>query len=135
MKTLAKLVSAAKSPVEGVIHIFSTGLLLYASYLLSPWYEPNYVTAVSAGLQNNAEVGLAILYVVCSAPGIIAPFFKNKTRTTLLKLASFGVFLSFLFLAVLRITLLGWLPLTWLPPVMISLASGYLHIWLEVTKE
>jgi hypothetical protein len=134
MRLLGKILSAARNPVEGIIFIFSTGLFVYAIYLLSPWYAPNYPTAISAGL-GGLEAFAAIFFAVTALPGMVAPFMRKERRTRSLKIASIAVFLSFLFLMILRIVIFGWIPLTWLPLIMISLASGYLHVWLKVRQE
>lgn len=135
MKSFGAILRAVRNPVEGVIVIFSTGLFAYALYLLSPWYQANYSTAISAGLQGNAETALAVFFAIATLPGLFAPFMRVERRERSLKLATFSVFLSFLFLFILRIVIFGWLPWSWLPLIMISLASGYLHLWLKVRKE
>lgn len=135
MRSLGFVLRLFRNPVEGVIFIFSSGLFGYALYVLSPWYQQKYTTAVSAGLNSTAEIALAIFFALTTLPGLIAPFMRKDQREKSLKLATFAIFVSFLFLFILRIAILGWLPVTWLPLVMISLASGYLHIWLKVRKE
>lgn len=135
MKGMGVIVEAMRNPVEGIIGIFSTGLFAYAVYLLSPWYEANYTATITAGLQNEAELALAIFFILSALPGLVAPFIRPARRERSLKLATMGVFLSFLFLFILRIVLFGLIPWTWLPLLMISLVSAYLHIWLKVRKE
>lgn len=135
MRLMGKVLTAARRPVEGIVFIFSAGLCFYACYLLSPWYNVDYPTAISAGLKNGLEAFLAIFFLVTSLPGLAAPFMRSARRQRSLKIASFGVFVSFLFLFILRIAIFGWIPLTWLPLIMISLASGYLNIWLKVNRE
>lgn len=132
---MSLILKAARRPVEGIIFIFSTGLFFYACYLLSPWYAANYPTAISAGLKNGVETALAMFFLVTSLPGLAAPFMREARRQRSLKTASFSVFVSFLFLFILRIVIFGWIPFAWLPLVMISLASGYLNIWLKVNRE
>lgn len=132
MKSLGTLLNkAVRSPVEGVIVIFSSGLLFYALYLVSPWYDASYAIATDA-LQRNAEYAFGLFMIVTAVPGLISLFVKeSQRRTRFLKTASTGVFLSFLFLAILRVALFGFTPFTWLPLIMISLASAFLHLWLK----
>lgn len=128
------LLRAAGSPVEGVTMIFSAGLFSYACYLFSPWYHSQTQTAVSAGLQPTAETLLGVFFFLTTLPGLVAPFIREERRERSLKLATFSIFVSFLFLTILRVAVFGWLPVTWLPMILISLASGYLHVWLKVRR-
>jgi hypothetical protein len=135
MKSFGTLLNkAVRNPVEGVIGIFSFGLLFYAVYLVSPWYHAGYNVA-TAGLQRNAEYVFGAFMILTAIPGLIAPFVNEFKRGRLLYTATTGVFLSFLFLTILRILLFGFIPFTWLPIIMISLASAYLNVWLKVRKE
>jgi len=134
MKSMSNLLKAARSPIEGVISIFSIGLFLYALYLISPWYHANYNVATAA-LQRNAEYALGAFLILVTLPGIIAPFLKAKKRFKALEISSFGIFLGFLFLTALRIIFFGWIPVTWMPSVLISFASAYINLWLKVRRE
>jgi hypothetical protein len=134
MKSMIVILKAVRSPVEGIVGIFSSGLLVYALYLASPWYHANY-NVTTAALQRNVEYILAATMMLASLPGLVAPFIRKERRHRSLKLGTFGVFMSFLFLTVLRVIVFGWIPLSWLPLLMISLASAFLHIWLTVRKE
>lgn len=118
--------------MEGVVWIYSTGLFLYACYLASPIYTGS-GSVVSSGLSNIAIYVLSFVFAIISLPGVIAPFMKNRTRA--LKFTTFGIFLAFLFLCILRIVLVGWVPVIWFPQLLVSLTSGYLNIWLKVRKE
>lgn len=135
MKSLSFMVRLFRSPIEGIIFIFSSGLFSYAIYLLSPLYESTYNTPISAGLASGGEIVLALFFALTTIPGLAAPFMRKERRERSLSLASFSIFISFLFLFILRIAIFGWIPWTWLPLILISLASGYLHIWLKVRKE
>lgn len=130
------LVRLFRNPIEGIVFILSTGLFSYAVYLLSPFYVATYATAVSAGLATGGPAtALALFFALTTIPGLIAPFMRKERRERSLSLASFGIFVSFLFLFILRVIIFGWVPWTWLPLILISLVSGYLHIWLKVRKE
>jgi uncharacterized membrane protein len=133
MRGLGFVLKLFRSPVEGVTFIFSAGLFGYALYVLSPLYVSNYPSAVSEGLNHGGETALVIFFLLTTLPGLLAPFMRKRERA--LKLATFSSFVSFLFLFILRVAIFGWLPVIWLPLIMISLASAYLHVYLKVRKE
>lgn len=134
MKRLGAILKVMRSPVEGIVAIFSTGLFAYACYLLGPWYHTVESTS-TAGVTNTVQLIMGTFFAITTLPGLIAPFMRKERRERSLKLATFSVFVSFLFLFILRVVYFGWLPWTWLPLLMISVASGYLHVWLKVRKE
>lgn len=136
MRSLGFLVRLFRNPVEGVLWIFSTGLFLYSCYFLSPVYEATYGTIIpAAGLQRGVELALGLFLLLASLPGVVAPFIRKVRRARSLKLGTFSVFLAFLFLTILRIAIFGLVPASWIPMLLICLASAYLHIWLKVRKE
>lgn len=129
------LLKAARSPVESISFIISTGLFLYACYLVSPVYEGGYGTVMAASLQRGAEYGLGVFFILSSLPSIVGAFVKPLKRRRLLKSGTFGLFLSFFFLAFLRVAVFGWLPMTWIPLLLLSLTCGILRLYLEVSRE
>lgn len=136
MRSLGFILRLFRNPVEGVMFIFSSGLFGYAFYFLSPVYQANYGTIIpAASLQQSVEIGLGLFLALSALPGLVAPFIRKTRRERSLKFATFGIFLSFLFLTILRLVIFGWFPVSWLPMLLISLASAYLHIWLKVRKE
>lgn len=130
---MGRALKALRSPVEGVVWIYSTGLFLYACYVASPFYSTGTGSVVSTGLPRIAAYVLALVFALAALPGLIAPLLSDRTRA--LKLTTFGVFLAFMFLTILRIVIVGWIPVTWFPTLLVSLTSGYLHLWLKVRKE
>lgn len=132
MKSFAWLLKVARSPVESIGFIISTGLFFYACYLLSPVYQSSYTVLAASGLQRGAEFALGFFFLLSSLPGLVSVFIPPLKKQRTLKLGTFGLFLSFLFLFILRIVVFGFLPLTWLPLLMISLTCGILRLYLEV---
>lgn len=130
---MGRSLKALRSPVEGIVWIYSTGLFFYACFLASPFYATGTGSVVSAGLPRMASYVLAGVFILASLPGMIAPFLANKTRA--LKFTTFGIFLAFMFLTILRVVIVGWIPVTWFPTLLVSLTSGYLHLWLKVRRE
>lgn len=118
-------------PVEAVVFVFALGLAFFAAFLLSPFYHNGIGNTVAASLPARwQEQGLASFFIVTSIPGLVAPFNK-KIPNVWLEWGTMGMFMSFLFLFLLRVTLYGWIPFTWLPLLIISIASGILRIYLR----
>lgn len=118
-------------PVEAVVFIFSLCLAMYAGFILSPWYISSTGNLVALAVQARwIEVVLASFFLLTTIPGLIAPFNK-KIPNKWLEWGSFGMFLSFLFLTVLRIAFYGWIPFLWLTPLAVSLGSAALRIYLR----
>lgn len=118
-------------PVEAVIFVFSFVLFLYAGFVMTPWYHADFGNAVAASLNARwQEMVLASFFVGTSIPGLVAPFHK-KIPNVWLEWGTFGLCLSFLFLTLLRLLLYGFIPLTWLALIAISIASGVLRVYLR----
>lgn len=126
------LLKAARSPVESISFVISTGLLFYALYLVSPAYEGGYGTVMAESLQRGTEYGLGVFFILCSLPGILSVFIPPLKRQRMIKTGTFGLFLSFLFLTALRIAVFGWIPMSWIPLLLLSLTCGILRLYLEV---
>lgn len=135
VKKLAWLVNAVRNPVEMVLFVYSFGLLLFALFLISPFYVANAGSSIWQIVpERAAEMVVGLLFFLVSLPGTIAPFQKKTKRVATTKKAALCMFSAFLFLAILRILIYGWLPATWLPLLMISLTSGGLRLYLEVRR-
>lgn len=118
----------AKNPVEAIIFVFSAGFFLYFLYFISPFYEAQYVTPLSLSLtQRSQEYIFGSLFLVSTTPGIVSPFLKNNRY---LKFSATMIMIQSMFLAVLRIMVIGWVPVTWMPLILISLASMILSVYL-----
>lgn len=135
MKRFGWLLIAARKPVESILFIFSVCLMGYSLYVMSPWYDPGFPTTLTATPPNRVtEFVVASLFLLSSLPGLVAPFVE-KPRQLYLKLASFGMFLSFLFLTILRLVIYGPIPVTWVHLIGVSLTCGLLRLYLEVRKD
>lgn len=118
----------AKNPVEAIIFVFSAGFFLYFLYFISPFYEAQYVTPLSLSLaQRSQEYIFGSVFLVSAVPGVVSPFLHNNRY---LKFSATMVMIQALFLAVIRIMVIGWVPVTWLPLLLISLASLILSVYL-----
>lgn len=118
-------------PVEAVIAVFSLALMFYSLFILSPFYHADFGNAVAASLPARwQELLLGAFFLSTSIPGLIAPF-NEKVPNVFLEWGTMGMFMSFLFLFLLRVALYGFIPFTWLPLLAISVASGVLRIYLR----
>lgn len=118
-------------PVEAVIFVFSICLMFYSLFVMSPFYHADIGNAVATSFPMRwHEVGIASFFALSSVPGLIAPFNK-KVPNIWLEWGTLGMFLSFLFLTILRVALYGWIPFTWLAFVAISASSLILRIYLR----
>lgn len=122
-------------PVEAVIAVFSLGLMVYALFVLSPFYHADLGNSIAASLPARwQEMLLGSFFLSTSIPGLIAPF-NRKVPNVFLEWGTMGMFMSFLFLTIVRIALYGWIPFTWLTLLVISVASGILRIYLRSHRQ
>ncbi len=136
MKRLGWLLHAMRKPVEASMFVYSTGLLMLSLYIISPFYESRVGSALSTFEGARlAEIGIAVVFALMALPGVISPFVHENTRTKLMKMATFNIFLAFFFLFLLRVVVYGWTPWIWIYPLMISLSSGIKRIFIEVRQE
>lgn len=136
MNKVGWLISAAKKPVEASMFVYSTGLFFLSLFIMSPFYHAAVSSPFSTFYGQRAlEFFVAVFFLASSLPGLIVPFVREEKRMRWLKHSTFGIFLSFLFLFVLRVAVAGWIPLIWIYPLLISLSSGVKRLFLEVRKE
>lgn len=134
------LLNAARNPVESILFIFSMSLLLYALFVMSPFYSPDQGlppngSVVADSFPNRlSEFVLGGIFLLFSLPGVVALFLKDGARISCLKLSSFMLFLAYTFLAILRLVIYGPTPVTWLNLLAVSLACGVLRLYLEVRR-
>lgn len=114
-------------PVEAAIFVASLGLFIYAIASLWPLHT---VTALAAGLPGIFKYLAAAYFSITAAPGLIAPFSK-KVPNLWLEKATFSLFLSYLFLTILRVGVYGWFPFTWFSLIVVSLMCGVFRIYLR----
>lgn len=128
------LIKVLRHPIETMQSLFSFGILMLGLYLTSPWYQAGENTPVGVSLtQRSAEIFLGLCFVAISYFGLRAIGLRDRdARERYYKLASFGTFLGFLFLVVLRLITIGFVPFTWVPTLLVSLASGLIRLYLAV---
>lgn len=120
-----------RKPIEVIMFIIAIGLLAYSLLVLSPFYVSDYGNAIAEGFASRGfEVGITLGFMASSIPGIIAPF-NPKIPNIFMEWGSMGMFLSFLFLTILRVMLYGFMPLTWIHLLTLSLVCGAVRIYLR----
>jgi hypothetical protein len=130
------LVNAVRNPVEMAMFIYSLGVFLFALFILSPWYVGSPGGSIWLALHERiAELITGVIFIVVSLPGTMIPFVKKPNREKFAKRSALWLFLCFLFLAILRVLIFGWLPATWIPLIILSLTSGGFRLFYEVRQE
>jgi len=104
--------------------------------MVSPWYATSYTSPLTVNFSERIqEYCVGTMFIFSSLPGLIAPLIKDDNRIRALKLGSFMLFLSWLFLFILRVFTVGWTPWHWMPMLIISLLMGVNRLFLEVKSE
>lgn len=135
MRKLSWLIKSVHNPVEMTLFLYSLGLFLFALFLMSPFYVGSPGGSIWPVITGRpAEIGVGLLFLGASLPGLIAPFRPEPNRNRLESRAATMLFLSFLFLGILRILIFGWLPVTWLPLLIEALTCGGLRLFLQVRR-
>lgn len=117
---------------EIVLFAFSLGLLSFGLYIVGPWFLSflGTVSPVAAVSERGAQIAIGAFFCVSALLGLSLPFWR-KHRLRMAKYSAILCFISFSFLAFLRIAVFGWLPLTWIYPVLVAFASGVTRLYLE----
>lgn len=117
----------AAIPVPAILFVLALGLFTWGAYTASPWNVPGVPLEKAFDNQGIYEVGLGIIYMIIGGLRIVGAFLKNKK---MMLAAPFALMMGYLFLAILRITVVGWFPVTWLPLIVCSFISGICRLAL-----
>lgn len=120
-------------PVEAVIFLISVGLFIYSVVALTPAYPASSGNALVAGLPWWGTWISGGYFIAASTPGLMAPFSKSVPNV-LLQWGAFSMFISYLFLTILRVALYGWFPVTWFSLLVVAFIAGVLRIYLRSHK-
>lgn len=116
----------ASIPIPATLFVLGLGLFIWGAYVVTPWYVP--AAPVSLAFDTRwTEVALGLLYMGLGGIRVAGSLTKNKT---LMLMAPYGLMMGYLFLAILRIAVVGWIPFTWLPLVVCALISGICRLAL-----
>ena len=130
-KTKTLLTALAHNPVYTIGVVVSVALLLFGLYTLGPWY----VTVPTGSIGQVFDTQLArsivsILYIV-PATGVIVGAWRPAWR----RWATFGAFLSYLFLTGLRLTTIGVVPFLWVFILACALTMGVVYLWVSMKSD
>lgn len=119
-------------PVEAVIFVISIALTILAVNILGPWYiQVADASTIAQGIPGRLpEQLLGSFFLLTSVPGMIAPFNK-KIPNVWLEWGTMGLFMSFLFMGILRVVVYGWVPFTWVTILAVAIVCGLLRIYLR----
>ena len=115
---------ASSNPLELIMFIFAAGMATYFLFFLSPFYSGSLAAAIATPLSVSLapralEVAFGVLFLLLALPGLLVPF---GASTSWKRWSSTLLFVDFFFLALLRIMVIGWLPVIWLPNALIALS-------------
>ncbi len=124
--------NAAEKPIEAIQVIVAITVFILALWVASPIYVPtSSSSAVAIAFSNNilqkALIGLVI--GLPPLPIILSLFFKRFNTVSWYIRSTQGMFICLLFLTLLRVLVVGWLPLTWVSTLGLALVliPCYLH--------
>jgi hypothetical protein len=118
-------------PVYVIGVILSVVLLLFAVYFIGPWYpvEGGGAIAAAAGAQTTRAV-LGIFYTVAGGLTLL-----GISHHRLRAYGTFGMFLAYLFVGMLRLFAIGVFPVVWLFPLALALVSGVIYLYSSLHEE
>lgn len=116
----------ATIPVPATLFVLALGLFVWGAYVVTPWYTPAAPIDIAFNTRP-AEIGLGIVYMFIGGIRIFGAVFKKKR---LMLFGPYGMMMGYLFLAILRITVVGLTPLTWLPLITCAVISGICRLAL-----
>lgn len=133
MRVSELLHKIAQNPIESVFFLFSLGLLAIGIYLFGPLYMAH-SAAITSSKYELQELVIAGIATISSLPGVAFPLLRNPGRKWALNTGTAAVSLNFLFLGVLRIIAVGWLPPLWFLEIIISLSCFVFRLYIEARR-
>lgn len=117
----------ATVPVPAIMFVLALNLFVWGAYTASPWNVPSVPVAEAFDHRGIYEFILGLIYMVIG--GIRATGYLLHSKKLLLA-APFAMMMGYLFLAILRIVVLGWFPVSWMPLVVCAVISGICRLAL-----
>jgi hypothetical protein len=106
--------------------ILSTVLIVTGLYIGGPWYVGGVTTAVGVVLDSDSvRFGLGIAYMFSGLTNVIGVA-KNSGKWRYW--GTLAVFLSYMFMMLLRLFTFGWTPIFWVIIFGLALIAGVKHI-------
>lgn len=107
-----KLWNQVRTPILLIHLLLAIILILYGLYIGSPLYAPDSTTGLGLLFAQQWVVHMTVaIYLI---PGIITLLALIRSSHRWLSIGAFGMTLAFLFSALLRILVIGFVPAIWL---------------------
>jgi len=133
MESAGRTIKAArKDPIYLIAVIIAVGLLIFGIYVIGPWYVGGGATAV--GSVFDTEISRFILGLGYITPPVMT-FIGAKKRGRWATMGIFGSSAACIFIAVLRIVTIGWIPFVWLFPLVMGLVAGVCYLVVSLGDE
>lgn len=109
--------------VQGIL---STVLVITGLYIAGPWYVGGPTTAVGVGLEGDlARIITGLFYLVSGATNLIG---IAKSSVKWRYSGTLAVFLSYVFMGLLRLLTFGWTPIFWVLIFGMATIAGVKHL-------
>lgn len=125
------LTRVAAIPVPAILFVLGLGLFIMGAYLVSPWYVPSAPVNTTFDNQRSYEIGMGVLYVLLGGSNVLGMIFKNKW---LKNFSATLIMMGYFFLVLLRIIVIGLIPLVWLPLLICALIAGICRLTLMLGR-
>lgn len=130
-KTKTILTALASNPVYTIGVVASVALLLFGLYTIGPWYVTVPTGTIGQVFDTQiARIIVSLLYIIPSL-GVIIGITKKSWR----RWATFGAFLAYLFLSVLRLTAIGFVPFIWVFILADAIIMGVVYLWVSIKED
>lgn len=120
------------NPLYAIIGVLAVIMLVFGVYLGSPWYVPG--PDATAGNIFESRWSQFIVSLAYCTPSAIAIYGLIRKSRRAITSAAFWLFFIYLFATILRISVIGWVPFTWLFILCGGLIAGVIRLSLEVRK-
>src|SRR6478609_7903628 len=130
-KTKTLLTWLRENPVYTIGVILSVALLLFGLYTIGPWYVTTPTGTIGLIFDTQVARSIVSLFYIVPSLGFLIAVKKTEWR----RWTSFGAFLSYLFLTVLRLTTIGIIPFVWVFILADAFIMGVIYLWVSIRDE
>ncbi len=133
-KPVAVLMNASRRPVEAIETVIALTFFILGLYIISPLYVTTSTSAISMAFGSDyvqrAFVALTF-YIIPALPVLLAWFVPRFNTLWWRSRATSWMFMGALFITILRLVTIGWVPLTWLFTLSLSFIVGICHLYIK----
>jgi hypothetical protein len=123
---------ARRDPVYTIGVILAVGLIMFAIYFIGPWYVGGPTTAIGLVFDNPiTRAVLGVIYLVPSIAVLVGAKGGRKYR----RFGTFGMSLCFLFITMLRLVTIGFVPAIWIFVLVCTLISSLVYLYVSINEE